>query len=370
MSDHLYTAVLSDLFRENEKVCILPGKNGPRLLFRDGRPAARWQRSSFYPAFSRNALLFKSAMRLASALGFCLKVRGLNQRNDLLFFLQQAGIEDAHLSVMIGTPGPTQKAIAQVRVGQQVVAYLKYGISSGARQRVRQEAAILRELPPGLAPSCLASGSLGRGEALLMEPLSGKAPSANAPVSFEFLARLIGDDVYSFAAHPWIQMMQAKRALCSEGYPELMRRIWPAAIMHGDFAPWNLIQSSEVSGQKSGGGSLIADSQMMDNGALRLYAIDWESGVREGFPFIDAAHYVIQSACNLHQRSPSQAAEESVRVLLEMDRSLNWAEAKELVRLAIQWLAFRDGLDLSAKGAREVWYKELVDNLLKAERNE
>jgi aminoglycoside phosphotransferase (APT) family kinase protein len=48
---------------------------------------------------------------------------------------------------------------------------------------------------------------------------------------------------------------------------------WPAALQHGDFAPWNVFDTG-----------------------TRLTAIDWEDGCSDGFPWFDLVYYVAQSA--------------------------------------------------------------------------
>lgn len=84
-------------------------------------------------------------------------------------------------------------------------------------------------------------------------------------------------------------------------------------MQHGDLVPWNLLRSSD--------------------GALR--AIDWEHGVLEGFPYLDLAHYALQTAALIFRRPPLEAARYTADYLAHSPNiTLTVAEANAVTRLA------------------------------------
>jgi len=364
MSDPLRRAVWETFFDGGTVVCMLPSAKKPRLFFADRGGGSRFHAAGFYPAFSRKARWFRKAAQVLAFAGVIPRQTVNGDASELRRFMSEAGFDDCDLVVMIGTPGSTQKAIALVKRGSRVFACLKYGVSADAKERIRQEATVLRQLNPDVAPACLASGPLGDGEAVLMDYVAGKPYPVRDPVPFNFLRLLQREESYPFLEHPWVQTMQATDSFRPESYPGLMQRQWPVVILHGDFAPWNIIQRTEVRGQKPKDCSQpITDNGLADDPSRDLCAVDWESALIEGFPFIDAAHYVIQSAQNLYHWSPAKTADEVIRSLIEMDETLSCSEARALARLSIDWLVFRDGLDLSSAGGREGWYRNVIEQL-------
>jgi hypothetical protein len=65
--------------------------------------------------------------------------------------------------------------------------------------------------------------------------------------------------------------LEAERAIIDELMPDLDHLVVPAAIVHGDFAPWNVRLS-----------------------ASRIRAFDWEWASSEGLPLIDSIHHRLQ----------------------------------------------------------------------------
>jgi hypothetical protein len=73
----------------------------------------------------------------------------------------------------------------------------------------------------------------------------------------------------------------------------LSGRPWPVGLMHGDFAPWNILV------------------RCGDNAT----PIDWENGLLDGMPFLDLAHFILQSACLIYRWHPARALEYGARYL-------------------------------------------------------
>ena len=220
--------------------------------------------------------------------------------------------------VLVGTAGPAQKITVQVRGDRgEVLGYLKYAEKKAARNRLRQECRLLRHVPSGVAPELMKFGPLGDGDALLTSVLSGeKLPATLPPTSslVDFSMSLNISPPVPFEAHPWIQHMRQTQGLaCESMFEALSNRPWPIAVQHGDFAPWNLLRTSEGS----------------------LGAIDWEYGVLESLPHLDLAFFVLQVLALIYRQAPSKAARHTMEYLRGQPRlALNVEEARALTRLA------------------------------------
>jgi len=118
---------------------------------------------------------------------------------------------------------------------------------------------------------------------------------------------------------------------------------WPVVVQHGDVAPWNIMQDS--------------------GGDVR--ALDWEYGSLPGFPHLDLAFYILQTAALMHRWPPEKARDYAVARLTRAPwPALEPAEALAVVRLAAldtYWKQMEDG---QRRGAplqawrRRVWAGE------------
>lgn len=199
-------------------------------------------------------------------------------------------LPDANVAaVLIGTPGPAQKIVVECRdAHDRVLGYVKCAQLPAARRRLCHERDILNALPQGVGPSALKYASWQGGDALVLSPVPGIPLPCTLPAPpalLAFVRRLAasgpvvdGDD------HPWLQR---ERATTLDSDLALLRaRPWPVIFQHGDLAPWNVHRTS--------------------NGTVQ--AIDWEYGTATGFPFIDLAYYVLQTAALIYRWPPARAA--------------------------------------------------------------
>jgi thiamine kinase-like enzyme len=74
-----------------------------------------------------------------------------------------------------------------------------------------------------------------------------------------------------------------------------MGRVWPIVPVHGDFAPWNLVEAQDRS----------------------IRALDWEYGDRQGFPGIDLAFFVLQTEALIHRTRPIVALRYAADAVVE-----------------------------------------------------
>jgi hypothetical protein len=219
--------------------------------------------------------------------------------------------------VLAGTPGPTQKITMQLWDKHGVQAYLKYAEKPAAVARLRKEQCMLSALPPGLAPTLLKFGRMGNGVGLLQSPVLGKHLPVRLPPPRDvctFLQTFSASAPSKIDTHPWIAFQRKQNGfLINRWVDALSSREWPIVVSHGDFVPWNILNTKE------------SDCQ----------AVDWEYGTLEGSPYLDLAYYVLQLGCLLCRWTPHSASDYAINFLVHGAHfDLTEQEARALVGLA------------------------------------
>jgi hypothetical protein len=264
--------------------------------------------------------MYRMALRATAAVGVLTTERVPASADWILNdFLSDVmpGIES--VSVLMGSPAPTQKVIVQVWDGEgRVVGYVKYAEKPAARQRLEHEHRVLAELPRDVGPQVLKYGSLGTGTAMLITPLPGQLlpPSLPPDPNLSHLCRrLITGRPVPVDDHPWLQGCLKSDECTVAWIDELRGRTWPVAVQHGDLV-WNL--------------------QRAHDGTLR--AFDWEYATLEGFPGQDLANYLLQVAMEMNKWSP----EKSHPLVLDYFMENAWDEVTRPEALSILRLAAFD----------------------------
>ena len=233
-------------------------------------------------------------------------------------FVEGALPQVTNTVVLVGTPGPAQQTTVQLHDAEgQILGYLKYGETESACARLQQEWFMLSHLPPHIGPEPIKLGRLGAGKALLKSSVSGKRLRATLTPPrdvFGLLSSLNTGRSLSLEDHPWARcMLDLGESKIERWFEPLAGGYWDVTMQHGDLVPWNLLRSSD--------------------GALR--AIDWEHGALEGFPYLDLAHYALQTAALVFRRPPLEAARHTVDYLAHSPNiTLTVAEANAVTRLA------------------------------------
>ncbi len=214
--------------------------------------------------------------------------------------------------------GPAQKFTIELRdqVGT-VIGYIKFATEALAQRRLTHEYAMLMQVPEGRGPTPLKFGNIGKGLALLVTPLRGPRPTARLPPSpevLEFAESLEVGSPLPLASHPYVRGLRDLVGARLDGIlDDLTNRTWPVVFRHGDLAPWNLRR---------------------DQASNRLSAFDWEFGTREGFPYIDLAHFILQVALLVYAWPPVKTAIYATQWLQKQPLGLGEGEARGVVRLA------------------------------------
>lgn len=336
-------SIVPTLFPPNSRILTLPNRNRPRLYLTSYSVRQRWQHSGFFPAFRWTARAHRTAQRLRAALGVAPTCQSPNLTWALGEFLNDLWPDLESAVVMMGSEGPAQKLTVQLWQGTQTVAYVKYAELPAARVRLAQEAKILLALPAGVGPQIVRYSEFAAGEALVTTPVLGRMLPTHPHPSEGAMAYLNGLRIsgeLTISAHPWVLELQEAFGNKVEQWLEpLASSKWPVVLTHGDFTPWNVLQSPSAS----------------------ITAIDWEYGSISGFPYLDALHWTLQVAALLRKASPVQAHDRAMRFI---GRELPASQAKALISLAAfkaYQEAFADGVspDVSLQTwRRHVWQVE------------
>ncbi|MCB1959202.1 MAG: phosphotransferase [Rhodocyclaceae bacterium] len=212
------------------------------------------------------------------------------------------GADARYLGALIGAPGPCSKWTVKLMAADGgALAYSRVARQPLAVARLRGELAILAALDAApvahQVPRILAHGEIADGPAFyLVESAGPEHPSSHAlsVAHFDFLAGLARRDT----AQPWSAVLDQLALDCGPLHaipsfdavlgPALQflrgaaRGTVPVCFEHGDFAPWNI----------------------RDDGAGRLFVLDWEHARQDGVPWLDALHFCYQVSALVERESP------------------------------------------------------------------
>ncbi|MCG8637397.1 MAG: aminoglycoside phosphotransferase family protein [Desulfobacterales bacterium] len=198
---------------------------------------------------------------------------------------EDSGPGEIFFSFSQGAEGPFRKTTIQaVRKNGIPVLYIKAAETKKAGGRIENEAralSLLNSNPAltGHVPGLLFSGDREGRRLLVQSVVQGTSgPHSPDKLLFSFLAKLVGDQRVPLESLPFWQA-RVKDLPVPLGFENLRAKIKtrltnaliPKTIMHGDFAPWNVL---------------------VNKGQVRV--IDWESCEPEGLPFFDIFHYVLR----------------------------------------------------------------------------
>lgn len=324
----------------------LPDSVTPKIMIPLSTPWGRWKFSGVYPAFKPLGKVRRQLVRMKATLGYGAKVRAGWDNADLIGHLRDVLPEIEAVSLLIGAEGPAQSVILQAWGNSRAIAYAKYAESPVALRRLYHEHELLCSIPAGVGPEVLALGAWGQGALMVTEAIGGKQLGARPPVARRF-KRLIetltyhGTD-FAIDRHPWImeQISNAPTGV-QRSIESLARKKWPVVYQHGDLTPWNVLDSG--------------------HGGIRT--IDWEYGTLQGFPYIDIAHYCLQSSYFIRDWSPTRARRSTVRYLSQPNwPGLDQSEAQSIVTLAAHYASAQAGLDgVPTRTRLEVWRRSVLE---------
>ncbi len=325
-------------FPRGAEVVGLPPWPKPKIyVMGHGSARARWNQNC-YPAHRTGARLARLVVRCLHAAGLRCGTWRAEAEWLIPAFLEGLDLDVRYVNVLTANSAGRFTLELRDRAGR-VVGYLKHATTSQGMARLAGEYQALRRLPPGLGPAPLRCCELGTGLGLLTAPVAGRPWRPVLPPDPEigaYLSRLArGEDLIDPRRY-WEGISEPCLVPCVEA---LAKRDWAAVVEHGDFAPWNLFQ--RPSGE--------------------LIAIDWEYAELRGFPCLDYAHYVLQTAALIKRAAPAQALITAVSLLCGIQEyRLSTREACAIARLAAYSAYQRSSADLApATHHLQRWRREL-----------
>jgi hypothetical protein len=269
---------------------VVQGRSGPRWLIPDKSRAARTILRGWRPYGLATGFLWRG-LRLAARCG----VLPLAPRTEQVRLpgdagtrlLSRFGIEGAAPApvIMVGNTVATRKLIVFVGIPGRGIAVIKWPLTDVARTSIGVEAETLKRLKGEHGAPHLLGYSFDSGAAL-QEYLSGRLGSRRLKPAY--LNRLID---FARRGGETVRLRDRAQALgerlrgqADSGEPEaaIAQALalleddtpLPAALVHGDFAPWNI--------------------RDLENGGCAL--IDWESAQWAGLPLHDLCHFFCMQA--------------------------------------------------------------------------
>lgn len=259
-------------------------KHGRLLLLLPENRAAAAQCLALYPAQTRFAKLAKAALGVALRLG----IPGILKRQELCwddaaalpaFIKEQAGTAPFECGFLLGNPrAEGRRWIIAVLLHGRLSFVVKAGGTQRGNDLIAAEIACLRSLPAS-AKGCptLRGTLLGPVSALALDYIGGTSPPAFGVENRvgEILSSWLqpGHQVSLAETAAWQEVRRSAPAnLVALAETRCAEKPFTAAIMHGDFAPWNIRAAGD-----------------------HWTVIDWERGCLLGIPGWDWFHYWIQS---------------------------------------------------------------------------
>ncbi len=291
----------------------MPDWKQPRLIVSAQPRGLRWRASRLFPATTLLARVRRWLLR-----GWA-QIPGQTRQSHEPYVLRTRLPEMWNrnalpVAALLGTPGPAQKLVVQFADANGIVAgYMKFGESPAAMRRLEQEFRVLTGLPKGLGPEALKLEKIGTGLGLFLSAVQGSPlPGRVSPCAhtITLLRRFQnGSESIPVHEHPWVQRVLRADSAAAPWIEMLDSRPWPVATMHGDLAPWNIL-----------------------DGPYGLHCVDWEYGALDGFIGVDAAHHVLQTAFLLKDWSPEKARQKATD-WLSQKMEFEPREAEAVVRL-------------------------------------
>lgn len=273
-------------------------KRGRPWLLLPASPRLARQALTLYPAQSFKARLAKAALGCSLQLGIFpgtqpVSLR-LSTRAPFVEFLQvTAGTKTVpFLAGLAGNPAaPGQRQVLLLfddpGASRSVV---KTGRGGPATELICREVAALRSLPAGTpgAPQIRAEFEYHDLRAFALDFCPGAAPSA----ADLFAPRQLLTAWLQPPREVRLMELPALTRLAGRGtndpwFAPLRSAVVRPALMHGDFAPWNVKVSPRTG---------------------TWTALDWERGERDGVPAWDWFHFVIQPALLVQRLAPEAIA--------------------------------------------------------------
>ncbi len=242
-------------------------------------------------------------------------------------------ISKSAAAIYIGTPSSSRKIVATLvdRKSKKPISIFKAPLDNNAPEKILHEAKMLNLLSQeksGLAPNLISmNANFGTS---YQKVISGKQSGRSlSSVTLNYLVELKNNNYqlsFSQITSDIIDRIPKNYNLSAKNYDTIYRilnnitnpKILPAVWVHGDFAPWNIINST------SG----------------KVFGVDWEDAIPNGLPLFDLVHFYTQQAVLFNQNRlfPKQAYSFIRQYLEHLGINEEYFQPILLACLATDWL--------------------------------
>jgi hypothetical protein len=352
-------------FSHIRRYAVVPGLSDPRWYIPLDLPAVAAAAFQLYTPYRATARIKRNLVRAAARSGLPGWYRDrivIAQRTPPPLEQVIADIlpnEAVWLALSSGTAGPARKATVAILNRQgQALGFAKCAESPLSERLVRNEAATLASLAAlpataSLVPRLLFAGDIdGSFTAIQQTVMGAQAPRLMTATHQRFLETLmIGrakpatttDLVSSLRSRLWAlpPAQHQLAAIVDAVWPVLDRIDLPATIVHGDFAPWNL---------------------RIESG--RMVAIDWEYGVMDGLPLVDAIHHLLQVGFLVEGWSVAKACDRLAAHASSGELGLTTEQMRALQIVSLlDKLARRYEEEYLANDPTSLWYQRIIESV-------
>jgi hypothetical protein len=207
-------------------------------------------------------------------------------------------VDSVRLGMFTGWPALRKPTLAVLDQAGRVLSFAKGSDSTLGRRLLQREATTLSRLTPAtslIAPKLLFEGRVDGRYVTVQSGLSGTQGQRRfSSEHINLLNCLMSDESRRVSSAESVGRLQSNVELVAATWRELSGFLQlrsqledvslPVAILHGDFAPWNVRRDHHG-----------------------LAAIDWEYSSLDGLPLIDRLHYELQVGFLLNDWNASRA---------------------------------------------------------------
>ena len=297
-----------ELFRQegSASYVVLATEGRPRwVLPLAGRRVLRSAMAVYTPVTLRGLAAWHGARAVVSCgFGRLLPGRRLSARPPLLDSVARlVGIEGGHVAAASSFDG-ARGVLCVIDDSGRIRAFVKLAWSDQHAESLRRERDILERLK-GVSmavrlPRVIFSGDLEDVETLVITPVLGRPRLRPGGLSVQ----LVQASATIFRDHAGTRPLGAALPATDAEDPEWSRLLgetraaiepWadrsvPVGLVHGDFAPWNLLEAGRSIG-----------------------VVDWEEARFDGLPFWDLWHYAVQTAALTRRWRSTLALHRAIR---------------------------------------------------------
>lgn len=234
---------------------VLPTKANPKVLLSINNSASAKRALKLYNPFSFKAKFLKVVVQF-----FCLYCNPLAKvflptvkvsKSDFIFFLEKK-LKTSTLTSSLYKATIKDKVVLQLQTDNSIIGYVKYPLNNiGIKHLLNEKKAIEILSEKHLVDSFILSDTYNEKPFLVLKELEGEIKKNNKLDIDAILNAYKKPKSFLLKEHPRVkQLREALKIYDLENYLiildhicETSRELYDEVFEHGDFAPWNIIES-------------------------------------------------------------------------------------------------------------------------------